>query len=378
MKKKRFCIIIAVMAIVAFLLSYIISYANTSETIYVNLTKLDTNGIGYGIGNPTTANEPGQPATNAYIWNITTYNSNNVNDISNTQRNLYCIKANYGDSWNTNKDTIVGYKLSYDLQSDRKNLLDKIVDNGKDVNDILKTLLSESGYYRELLWILDNAYIKGQTDKKEFLSSIGINYDSTEKAYYYTPIEGYDYSALASANGYTEANLITDEDIKAVQRAVIWYYTNYLTDTTNDAVFNQKSKTDWLTITSDGTTYKQLADFNKFEETENGPLRNEQAQILYNYLVDAASKNASKYTEENNYTITKGVTVNTTGLTQNSNGKYRLSATRVDSNYVVGPIIIDKNDSLADGISITVTNQDNSDIQYTFTDREEILFKQLT
>ena len=184
MKKKRFCIIIAVMAIVAFLLSYIISYANTSETIYVNLTKLDTNGIGYGIGNPTTANEPGQPATNAYIWNITTYNSNNVNDISNTQRNLYCIKANYGDSWNTNKDTIVGYKLSYDLQSDRKNLLDKIVDNGKDVNDILKTLLSESGYYRELLWILDNAYIKGQTDKKEFLSSIGINYDSTEKAYY--------------------------------------------------------------------------------------------------------------------------------------------------------------------------------------------------
>ena len=368
MKKKRFCIIIAVMAIVAFLLSYIISYANTSETIYVNLTKLDTNGIGYGIGNPTTANEPGQPATNAYIWNITTYNSNNVNDISNTQRNLYCIKANYGDSWNTNKDTIVGYKLSYDLQSDRKNLLDKIVDNGKDVNDILKTLLSESGYYRELLWILDNAYIKGQTNKKEFLSSIGINYDSTEKEYYYTPIEGYDYSALASANGYTEANLITDEDIKAVQRAVIWYYTNYLTDTTNDAVFNQKSKTDWLTITSDGTTYKQLADFNKFEETENGPLRNEQAQILYNYLVDAASKNASKYTEENNYTITKGVTVNTTGLTQNSNGKYRLSATRVDSNYVVGPIIIDKNDSLADGISITVTNQDNSDIQYTFTD----------
>ena len=369
MKKKKVYVMIAVMAIVAFLLSYIISYANTSETIYVNLTKLDTNGVGYGIGDPTNGtNNEGQPASNAYIWNITTYDSATSTTASRTQRNLYCIKANYGDSWNTNKDTIVAYNLSYDLQADRQTLLSKIVDNGKDIDDIIKTLLSESGYYRELLWILDNSYIEGQTDKIEFLSNIGINYDSSEGAYYYDPIDGYDYSNLVSPNGYTEANLITDADIKAVQRAAIWYYTNYLADQTQDAIFNQKSKTDWLTISTDGSTYQQLADYNKFESTDNGPLREEQALVLYNYLIDAAANNASQYTSDNNYTITSGATVNTSGLTQNSNGKYRLSTTRVGSNYVVGPIVIDRNGSSTYGISIKVTNQNNSDISYTFTD----------
>lgn len=372
MKKKKVSILIIVIAIIAFLLSYIISYANTGETIYVNLTKLDTNGIGYGIGDPANGtNEAGKPATNAYIWNITTYDTSTSKTASKNQRNLYCIKGNYGDSWNTNKDTIVAYNLSYDIQADRADLLKKIVDNGNDADDVVKTLLSESGYYRELLWILDNSYIEGQTDKTEFLSNIGIKYDSTENKYFYEPISGYDYSSHLSGNsitfGYSKEHLLTDADIKAVQRAAIWYYTNYLQDKTNDAVFNNKdSSADWLTITSDGSNYQQLTDYNK--TTGEGTERFEQAQILYNYLIDAANKNASNYNEENNYTIANGVTVNTTGLTQNANKKYRLSTTRVESNYVVGPIVIDKNGSVTNDVSIKVTDQNGKDINYTFTD----------
>ena len=75
MKKKKIGILIAVIAIVAFLLSYIISYANTGETIYVNLTKLDTKGVGYGIGNPANGTSAGGHATSAYIWNLTTYDT---------------------------------------------------------------------------------------------------------------------------------------------------------------------------------------------------------------------------------------------------------------------------------------------------------------
>ena len=116
MKKKKISILIVVIAIVAFLLSYIISYANTGETIYVNLTKLDTKGIGYGIGNPVNGtNEAGKPATSAYIWNLTTYDTSTSTTASKNQRNLYCIKANYGESWNTNKDTIIAYNLSYKI-----------------------------------------------------------------------------------------------------------------------------------------------------------------------------------------------------------------------------------------------------------------------
>lgn len=372
MKRKKISVLIAAIAIVAFLLSYIISYANTSETIYVNLTKLNISGIGYGIGDPANGtNVAGSLATSAYIWNITTHDSATSTTASKNQRNLYCIKANYGESWNTDKDTIVAYNLSYDLQADRKMLLSKIVDNGKDADDIVKTLLSESGYYRELLWILDNSYIEGQTDKIKFLNNIGIKYDSSEDRYFYEPVTGYDYSSYVSGNsttfGYSQEHLMTDADIKAVQRAAIWYYTNYKQDTTNDVIFNKKNSTaDWLTISTNGTNYQQLSDYNK--TTGEGPERFEQAQILYNYLIDAATNNAGEYTDKNDYTIKSGATVNTTGLTKGTNGKYKLSITRIASNYVIGPIVIDKNTSTGNEIEINVTDQNNSKINYTFSD----------
>ena len=203
MKKKKIGIIIAVIAVIAFLLSYIISYANSNETIYVNLTRLNTSGIGYGIGDAgqISGGEQG-PVSSAVIWNLTTHDANG--NVSATQRNLYCIRANYGATWENQSagepNKVLAYNLSYDMQSDRQTLLNKIVDKGTDVDDIIKTLLSESGYYRELLWILDNSYIEGTTNKIEFLKSIGIEYDeelSTEsKTYVYNPMPGYDYSDM--------------------------------------------------------------------------------------------------------------------------------------------------------------------------------------
>ena len=364
--KKKIGIIIAIVAIIAFLLSYIISYANTGETLHVNLTRLDTTGIGYGIGNAEQSS-----GNNAVIWNITTHDANGA--VSATQRNLYCVKANYGATWETagGPSTVLDYNLSYDLQKDRTELLNKIVDNGTDIDDVVKTLLSESGYYRELLWILDNSYIPGITDKKEFLKSIGIEYDSELQAYVYNPISGYDYSSHVSGNsmmfGYSEEHLMTEADIKAVQRAAIWYYTNYKQDPTNNEVFNNKERTDWLTITKDGTTYQQLSDYNK--TTGEGPERFEQAQILYNYLIDAASNNKEMYTAANNYTVDGGVKVNTDGLSANAEGKYKLTTTRVGNNYVVGPIKIDKNGTVQYGITIEVTDQNGNKLNYTYTDQ---------
>ena len=364
--KKKIGIIIAIVAIIAFLLSYIISYANTGETLHVNLTRLDTTGIGYGIGNAEQSS-----GNNAVIWNITTHDANGA--VSATQRNLYCVKANYGATWETagGPSTVLDYNLSYDLQKDRTELLNKIVDNGTDIDDVVKTLLSESGYYRELLWILDNSYIPGTTDKKEFLKSIGIEYDSELQAYVYNPISGYDYSSHVSGNsmmfGYSEEHLMTEADIKAVQRAAIWYYTNYKQDPTNNEVFNNKERTDWLTITKDGTTYQQLSDYNK--TTGEGPERFEQAQILYNYLIDAASNNKEMYTAANNYTVDGGIKVNTDGLSANAEGKYKLTTTRVGNNYVVGPIKIDKNGTVPYGVIIEVTDQNGNKLNYTYTDQ---------
>ena len=177
MKKKLISVIVIIVTLLL-LVSSIISYANTSETIYINLAKVNAEGIGYAIDNPITSSQA------HYIWNLVTYNSNNVSDISAKQRNLYCIKANYGNSWITNETQIVPYNLSYDLQDDIEKLR-AIVDNSNGADDVVKALLnpdnSTKGYYRELLWILDNLYIENQTDKNAFLENIGFKYNSKTK-----------------------------------------------------------------------------------------------------------------------------------------------------------------------------------------------------
>lgn len=354
MKNRKISIIISVIAIIAFLLSYVISYAEDG-TLYVNLTKTGTTGVGYGIGNPVQGGGAGK-----YIWNLTTYNSNNVNNISAKQRNLYCVKAEYGNTWNETTGgygNIIPYNLSYDLQSDRQKLLSQIVDNGTDADDVVKTLLNPStGHYREILWIFDNAYIAGTTNKDEFLAKLGIVYEPE--------INGYTHYYGENNQLYHDLSvLITDEDIMAVQRAAIWHYTNY-----GNSTYNQLTKDSWLTITTNGTNYTYLDSYNNTTERKEGEDRFYQAKLLYDYLVNNAASHAGEYTEANSYNPTNAVNVNTSGLTREDSGKYVLSTKRVGDKYVIGPININKNNNLAYNIGIKVTGANGNDINYTFTD----------
>ena len=305
---------------------YIISYASTDQKIYVNLKATNLDGIGYGIGNPKNGSEGN------YIWSLRTYNSNSASDISAKQRELYCIKANYGDTWNANQENIVEYNLSYNLQEEREKLVELL---GKDASNeanqkVIELLNAETGYYKEIIWLLDNAYIAGTTDKTSYLEKIGIKYDEEYKVYYYEPTDGYDYSDIAANGEYTY--LLTDEDIKAVQKTAIWYYTNYKIE--NQEEFNLKDKVDWLTITTDGQNYNQLADISR-PSTSEGADRDEIAKILYNYLVDAAEKNADQYTAENGYKIGEPAKVNTEGLLEDGQGRYKLTTRREGENYII-------------------------------------------
>ena len=167
-KNLKFVIAFIIFFIMIFglLVSQIGSFAVVAEKpIYINLGKSkNVNGknIGYGINDPT-------ESTGNYIWQINQYNSNNVNDKVTNARNLYCIKAEYGKSWVSNggKETnIVEYNLSYDLEQQREEILKKLVDSS-DENTVIKNLLTpEKGAYNQILWILDNAYIPGTTNKE--------------------------------------------------------------------------------------------------------------------------------------------------------------------------------------------------------------------
>ena len=352
--KKKVLIIGIVLLLVTYLIFNLVSFAG-NEVLYIGINKTYKDSIGYSIGNPDNGGKN--------LWNLRNYDSENKGDESVAQRQLYCLKGEYGESWEINTDNIVGYNLSYDLQEDRDKLIQLLGNTSAGTpNNIVAKILDANEYYRELLWVLDNSYIPGQSDKNKLLETIGIKYDQDYGVYYYDPVEGYDYSDKLLIYEYT--TLLTDDDIRAVEQAVIWYFMNAKLD--GDSNFDKKENYDWLNITTDGSSFTQLVDL----RFEGGPDRDEQARILYNYLIDSAINNAKYYTPENNYKIGKPISVNTTGLSTNESGKYQLQIIRKGTNNIIGPIKIDKNNELQYNIELKVTSGDGTEINsstYKFT-----------
>ena len=355
--KKKVAVIGVILLAVAYIIFSVISYAG-STVMYVGLNTAHPNGDGYGIGNPKSGG--------LGIWNLRNYNSANRNDESSVQKELYCLKGDYGDTWEQNSGTVLEYNLSYDLDTEREKLLQLLGASSTTANTIVTDILSDgtSGVYKELLWVIDNAFIPGESDKDQLLKKLGILYDSDNSLYYYEPVDGYDYSDKIYNWEWTTT--LTETDIKAVQQAVIWYFANAKLD--NDSTFDKTSASDWLTITvDDGSSYTQLVDYNK--STGEGPARYDQANMLYNYLIDSAIKNADNYTSSG---YKKPVEVNLTGLTSNADGKYEIESNRNGDNYITGPIKITKNNDLGYNITLKITNAatgaEISSSNYTFTD----------
>lgn len=354
MKKKIISVLIVVLVIGAFVVNHLTTYATIAETpLYVKLSAF-ANGVGYGSGNPN-PDVGGTSDKGEYIWNLITYNSTDPDDISEAQRNLYCVKADYGQTWFTeqNDGEILEYNLSYDIQADRETLLTNLKDNGNDADDVVKNLLTPGGgQYEQLLWLFDNAYVLG-TDLNEYLAKIGIFSDEYDgNTYYYKIVDGNQVE-------YPNGDPLTEADIIAIQRMAVWYFTN-------GENYDKTAEDLWLFVTSNGTNYNQLKTLSES--------RNAMAMDLYRYLIFGAQQGASQYTKENDYKIDEApAKVNTTGLTQKDE-KYVLGTTREGANYLIGPIVINQNNDLGYDIKILVSDQNNNSLtnntDYIYTDKD--------
>ena len=347
-KNLKFVIAFIIFFIMIFglLVSQIGSFAVVAEKpIYINLGKSkNVNGknIGYGINDPT-------ESTGNYIWQINQYNSNNVNDKVTNARNLYCIKAEYGKSWVSNggKETnIVEYNLSYDLEQQREEILKKLVDSS-DENTVIKNLLTpEKGAYNQILWILDNAYIPGTTNKEEYLKKFNAVYD------------------------VAVGDTLTDEDIIAIQKMVIWYFTNYIIH--DDITYNPSNRweiynqTDsetgsWLKITNDNWATQA-----SIGEGNNENRRKYESDLLYKNLIKAANDGASEYN-----TTRTPVSINTNGLTKVADNKYKISIKKVGEYYVLGPIKLNGTNNVNSSITLKTTDKNGNEItDYKISDSE--------
>ena len=350
MNKKifKFIIVFSVFFIMIFGLVFgkVISFADVAEkSLYINLGKSkDNNGkkSGYANGDPNSS-------SGNYIWEINQYNSNNVNDKITNPRNLYCIKAEYGTSWVSatgGEKNIVEYNLSYDLEAQREEILSKLLNTDAN-NTVIKNLLTpDKGAYNQLLWILDNAYIPGETNKAEYLTKLNVN-----------------------THEELIGDEITDDDIVAIQKMAIWYFTNYIIhDDISSSKWNIYDKTNsstnlWLKLTdNDWTSQRTIG------EGTNEYRRSIQTDELYKNLIQSAKDGASQYD------VAKvPVSINTEGLTKVEDNKYKIAIKKVNDSYIVGPIKLLGTQSANAQLNLKVTNGSGTEISgYKFSNSEGV------
>ena len=339
-KIRNLLMIIISLAVVLFMQSRV--YAQTATTpLYFGITELmgnDTPAMGYAIGNPTA--EDG-----AKIWNIVQYSTSTSNDP--TQVNAFCVKSGVGFS-DTRK------RAKYDLYFDMKTEREEIAKQNDTLSSIVEgTVPSDNGdvsKYDALLAAIDMLYLPGQSpesQKQDLLDAI-INY------------------AKQSDSGYTayvelmQAYPLTDDDIKAVEQAALWYFTNYDED---NGKYDKTDDKGWLYYTLNSMTYSNLADYipdGQRPQPGAGQARSYQAEILYNYIIREAKANAHNYSDSSSTSAGAPAVVNTTSL----------QSEEQDNNYILGPINISENEesSIPYTIDFVVENEGTEINNYTLLD----------
>jgi len=286
-----------------------------ADELYLGVTPLKTNDkngndyFGYSIGGQPVANETeaaDSPA--ARIWNIQEYTGMGENDTlkATGNKNIYCLKSGVGFG-------SLGKREVYNFSKNMKTQRDEIKNKNTTLQSIVDGTIpygdTNVSKYNALLALCDMLYLIDESSDEEKLNLL-------EEA----GIRSSEWNAF-----------LTRDDISAVQQAAIWYFTNY---GENNNKYDHTGDSTWLYYTTTGEidSYKTLSDY-KRNDGNDGLQREQQANLLYNYLINTAKANANNYSDSTDITtITAPVKVTTTKL------NYEVSG----SNYIVGPIHIDK------------------------------------
>ena len=276
--KKLVSSILITMLTVATLGSISTVKAASAGPLYLGIVSLRSAGYGY-------------QQEGSKVWKIAEYDSENgrTADLSKT---IYCIKGGPGFG---SSDMATGGVPTISKYTQKFNL--------KDLASIPSTyskILPTGSNYNSLMWLLDNIYIMpaigtdNTTAREEFLKSK-------------IPNELYD--------------LITDDDIDAVQQLAIWYFTNPSGDKYHYETSNFKINS----IANVDSNYASMGDI----FGDDGWDREDAIEALFQYYITNAKAN-SNYKSTNNTTSPIEIV------------KSNATMTKVGSNYVAGPYKINQ------------------------------------
>ena len=290
--------------------------------------------------------------------------------------NFLCVNATRGVTWNNNTvGTGITYDTSYDLATDKS----AIAGLTAAYNNVAGT------YYTQIMWLLDNILIGDYTedDVDEFLAKAGIvkgeiqELNGSVESYYFdeTKIKSVN-SSSAFANtssdlylqlygnpitkGYYYKNIngekvdvrLSKELIEAVEQAAVWYFTNNdstIYNGTYTYTTSEDAKPKAFLSYANGTGWNIL-DEQKIQgesgDIKTGAMLQEQASILYNYLIDAANKAAT-----DGYTTQAKGTINIEFAGSSTDSKI----VEDGSNYKVGPLkVTTTGNTTISGVTVTI------------------------
>ena len=301
--------------------------------------------MAYAIKNPYDNGSATDTIVGTKLWQIVKHNSKT--DTNYTTGNYYCVRAGVGFA---NTGEIAEYNISYDFKTEKKAL--------EDSGNVVLQSIANNGYYYNLIALSDLLYLNGVSTTEE-------------------------RTALLEAAGIYEEDytvMITDSDIEAVQQAAVWYYSNH-----DDALFEKvfdnlgDNKTSWLfyrtlEMSQAGNTYTSLSDYNMSfnengEKVGDGLQRQEQAVLLYNYLLNTANANATSYANGTAESRTK-ITLYANATVQNTQPIIVIE--KLPEEIKEFDLALRKYITKVDGVALTETdsrvpNIDNSTIDTNYT-----------
>ena len=276
--KKLVSSILITMLTVATLGSISAVKAASAGPLYLGIVSLRRAGYGY-------------QQEGSKVWKIAEYDSENGRT-ANLSKTIYCIKGGPGFG---SSDMATGGVPTISRYTQKFNL--------KDLASIPSTyskILPTGSNYNSLMWLLDNIYI---------MPAIGTDNTTAREEFLKSKIPNELYE------------LITDDDIDAVQQLAIWYFTNPSGDKYHYETSNFKINS----IANVDSNYASMGDI----FGDDGWDREDAIEALFQYYITNAKANSS-YQSTNNTTSPIEIV------------KSNATMTKVGSNYVAGPYKINQ------------------------------------
>ena len=289
--KRKGILFITILFLVTCMLSLFTTVKAATGSMYLNIKLLRNSGYGYKLA-----------SNNKNVWKI--YETDGNGNDKGLNSTIYCLKGGPGFG---SSDYVSGTPQETHY-TQYFNLKDPNSITPNQYKNVLPDTSSKG--YKALLWILDNCYVAPKTNPTTEEANRAVQ----DKKNLLNAAAAYAEEVSNTDVTINELNLLTDDDIDAVQQIAVWYYTNPEGDQ-----YHVTSIDFWLNSVqgTENSTFKSMINFG-----DDGWDRANACQALFDYLVKTPQKADFVYNIDNSNVTANDYTVTGNTIATNGAGTY--------------------------------------------------------